>query len=151
MWILNEFCSNWNTCFINCFKRHTCFLWFWQEMGCSRRSPYCGDNKKSEAIAKSVAFTETTGIQWKIMKMVDFFKMLVDFFEKVGEVFWNLPERRSSKHKHTNKQTKKRNKQANKQTIKQTRQANDQTNKQTKPISAICNVACFFFGPMQWL
>ena len=39
---------------------------------------------------------------------------------------------------------KKTNKQANKQMIKQTRQANDQTNKQTKPISAICNVACFF-------
>jgi len=94
-------------------------------MGCSRRSPYCGDNKKSEAIAKSVAFKEVTGIQWKIKKIVDVFKMLVDFFEKVGDVFWKLPERRSSKHKHTNKQMKKTNKQANKQMIKQTRQAND--------------------------
>ena len=86
-------------------------------MGCSRRSPYCGDNKKSEAIAKSVAFKKATGIQSTNMKMAEFLKMFVDVFENVGDAFWNLPERRASKHKHTNNQTtKKTNKQANKQT-----------------------------------
>ena len=61
---------------------------------------------------------------------------------------------RNADNQNTNKQT---NKQSNKHTNKQTyKQANKQINEQaTKEIqiliSAICNVAPFFFCPMQWL
>ncbi len=76
----------------------------------------------------------------KLIKLKIFWKIIRQDFD----IYWNIDYQKAKKLKkkqkkwirHTNKQA---SKQINKRTNKETK------NKQTS------NVACFFFGPMQWL
>ena len=73
-----------------------------------------------------------------------------DFCENIRkdfDIYWNIDHQKAKILKNKQRKKIKTHKQANDQTNKQT---NKQRNKQ-KQRKQTSDVACFFFGPMQWL